>query len=330
MAWRRRGLRDRVADSWRQAGGGGVLAAVSGGGDSIAMVRLLADARGVLGDDPAPALVVAHLDHARRAESRDDAAFVAAVAAELGLELVSARLDEAEAADLDGDGGLQARAREARRSRLAAWAGERGLPLVALAHTRDDQAETVLLQLLRGAGARGLSGIGERGPGPLWRPLLEAGRDELRGWLEAEGHGWREDESNASGRFLRNRVRHEVLPLLEKLRPGATRTLARAAELLAADEAELAAQAGRVLGAATRPGPGTIALELGALGEVGPAIRARVYAGAIAGLGGRAWEQTGMERIEGLVRRRRGGARVRQGGVEVSVLGGALRFSRVG
>ncbi|HEV3013790.1 MAG TPA: ATP-binding protein, partial [Actinomycetota bacterium] len=118
----------------------------------------------------------------------------------------------------------------------ALWAAidEFGCAWLATGHTLDDQAETVLLQLLRGAGPDGLAGMAVRG-GRLLRPLLRARRAETRACCAAIGLAWREDPTNAGDGPLRNRVRQQLLPLLEELRPGATQTLARTAAL-AADE----------------------------------------------------------------------------------------------
>src|SRR5690606_1606362 len=109
-----------------------------------------------------------------------------------------------------------------------------GADRVAVAHHRDDQAEPLLRQLLRGAGTRGMAGMGWR-RGRVVRPLLGIGRDELRAYATARDLRWVEDPTNADPRYLRNRVRAELLPLLEALRPGAARALARSAEHAAAD-----------------------------------------------------------------------------------------------
>src|SRR6185503_18901729 len=110
-----------------------------------------------------------------------------------------------------------------------------GASAIAVAHTRDDQAETVLLRLLRGAGRTGLAAMRPRSAG-LVRPMLGVSRQQVMAHLRARGLDWREDPTNADTRLLRNRVRHELLPLLEaRFNPAARRTLARAATVLAAE-----------------------------------------------------------------------------------------------
>src|ERR671913_17081 len=130
--------------------------------------------------------------------------------------------------------GPEGAARAARYGALWPAADELGCAWLATGHTLDDQAETVLLQLLRGAGPDGLAGMAVRS-GRLLRPLLRARRSETRACCAAIGLAWREDPTNAGDGPLRNRVRQQLLPLLEELRPGATQALARTAAL-AADE----------------------------------------------------------------------------------------------
>ena len=210
-------------------GPGVVLAAVSGGSDSVALARLLA------AEAPARGwrLVLAHVDHGLRPESAGDARFVAALADELGAGFLLRRV----AVERQGRS-LEDAARQARRRALGQMAAQAGAGVIALGHTRDDQAETVLMRLLTGTGPAGLGAMRPWDP-PWWRPLLELGRQRLRAWLEAGGRPWREDPSNAGLEPLRNRVRHRLLPLARELvNPRASEALARLAQL-AADEEEL-------------------------------------------------------------------------------------------
>jgi tRNA(Ile)-lysidine synthase len=155
---------------------------------------------------------------------------------------VAARaLDPAELLAARREHGLEGAARAARYAALDAAADQLGCRWIATGHTQDDQAETVLLQLLRGAGPDGLAAMAPVS-GRLLRPLLGATRAQTRACCEALGLPWREDPSNADEDLLRNAVRARVLPLLESLRPGAVSTLARAAELARA-EREWAEQA---------------------------------------------------------------------------------------
>jgi tRNA(Ile)-lysidine synthase len=139
-------------------------------------------------------------------------------------------------------GNLQAQARGARYAALAAEAARAGARRIATGHTRTDQAETVLLRLLRGAGARGLSAIPRR-RGALIRPLLSCGREAVLAYLARRGLAWNQDPSNLTGRYARNRLRLEVWPLLQRDNPRLEEALARTADLLREDERALGAQA---------------------------------------------------------------------------------------
>ena len=210
-----------------------LILAVSGGADSMALLH------GAVRASPGWRLTVAHLDHALRPDSAADATFVTDAAAALGLPAVVDRTDVAALARAEGRS-LEDAGREARYRFLAEVAGADGL--VATAHTADDVAETVLINLLRGSGLAGAAGIPAR-RGNVVRPLLAERRAALRAALEAAGVAPRDDPSNADPSFLRNRVRAEVLPLLESLRPGAVEALIRFAGLAADDDALLDAVA---------------------------------------------------------------------------------------
>jgi tRNA(Ile)-lysidine synthase len=219
------------------AAGEGIAVAVSGGADSLAALhalRVLARPRGWR-------LAVATVDHGLRPESAADADFVVEHATALGLPVAARALDPAELLAARREHGLEGAARAARYAALDAAADQLGCRWIATGHTQDDQAETVLLQLLRGAGPDGLAAMAPVS-GRLLRPLLGATRAQTRACCEALGLPWREDPSNADEDLLRNAVRARVLPLLESLRPGAVSTLARAAELARA-EREWAEQA---------------------------------------------------------------------------------------
>ena len=224
---------DRAAKALAAAGvpaaGDGVAVAVSGGADSLALLHALRALAGPRGWR----LAVVTVDHGLRPGSAADAAFVADHAKALGLP---AQVRTLGPADLDQyrQAGPEGAARAARYGVLWPAADELGCRWLATGHTLDDQAETVLLQLLRGTGPDGLAGMAVRG-GRLLRPLLGARRAETRACCAAIGLEWREDPTNAGDGPLRNRVRQRLLPLLEELRPGATRALARTAAL-AADE----------------------------------------------------------------------------------------------
>jgi len=194
-----------------QAGEAGPIGlAVSGGSDSMAMLWLIAPWAMAQGRPVA----VATVDHGLREGAVEEAAFVARVCAEIGVPH-----DVLRWRGWDGRGNVQARAREARYALLSGWARGRGIGTVALGHTMDDQAETVLLRLARGSGVDGLAGMAaKREQGGLrWvRPLLELRREALRDFLRQTGRDWRDDPSNAVERYDRVKARR-ALALLAPL-----------------------------------------------------------------------------------------------------------------
>lgn len=216
----------------------GIVLAVSGGADSVALVRGLDAAR----NPYAPlSLVLAHLNHQLRGRDSDaDEEFVAALHAQLtaagrpNLILCRTRRDIAAVARAEG-GNLESLARRERYRWLAEVARTHGMKYIATGHTANDQAETVLHRLLRGTGLRGLRGIAAHRrlePGlTLIRPLLPATRADILAYLHELGQSYREDASNRDPRFTRNRIRHELLPhLAEHYNPAIVRVLASLAE----------------------------------------------------------------------------------------------------
>ncbi len=188
-------------------GGGPLGLAVSGGGDSMALLHL-ADA---WAGPRKVTLHVAVVDHGLRAESGAEADLVVRAATTLGHSATILKWD-----DWSGQGNVQAAARAARYRLLGEWAATRGVKSVALGHTLDDQAETVLMRLARGSGVDGLSAIPARRSegGITWiRPLLALRRDDLRAWLRDHGIGWVDDPSNDDPRFDRVRARGALAEL---------------------------------------------------------------------------------------------------------------------
>ena len=222
-----------------------ILVAVSGGPDSVALLSVLAALRERWG----LALAVAHFNYGLRgSESDEDQRFVAGLCAELGIPCRIERLD---LSNRKRGGSLQEYARELRYQALLKLAREMDMTKIALGHTLDDQAETVLMWMLRGAGTSGLGGIrARRAPGFI-RPLLGFSRAQLISYLEEEHQGYRTDSSNAKPVYLRNRVRSEILPVLKKLNPGVVRVLTRQADILQDDDQYLEdvalEEAGRLL-----------------------------------------------------------------------------------
>jgi tRNA(Ile)-lysidine synthase len=218
------------------AGDGAVVLAVSGGADSMC----LADAALAMHGDT-PAFVIAHLNHQLRgAESDGDAQFVQAFAAQRGVPCEVGNVDGVALA-ASRKVSIEVAARDARYAFLAEVATKHGATRVALAHHADDQAETVLLRLLRGTGPAGLRGMQPTSPmhnAPQLiavRPLLRITRSEIEQYCRACKLDWRHDTSNDALHHTRNRVRHELLPLLAQYNPNIRATLTRLADTLASD-----------------------------------------------------------------------------------------------
>ena len=172
---------------------------------------------------PGARFAVAHCNFALRgAESDGDEAFVRDWCAARGLECFVRRFDTAGYAAEHGVS-IEMAARELRYAWFAELCREEGFEAVAVAHNADDNAETMILNLLRGTGTRGLRGMGDRDG--IVRPLLDLPRAEIRAWMSAHGCAWREDSSNADNTPKRNRIRNEVFPVFARINPSFLRTL---------------------------------------------------------------------------------------------------------
>ena len=237
-----------------------LLAGVSGGADSVALLRLLLEA-GVQ-------VTAVHVNHGLRGDASDgDEAFVAALCEEWNVPLLTYRADPPENPGEDW-------ARQARYGFFRKAAEQTGVPVIALAHHRGDQAETLLMHLLRGSGLTGLTGMAADVTAEglrILRPLLPFSRGELREYLTSLGQPWREDATNEDTHYLRNALRLEVLPRLEALIPGVEARLAHTADVLREEEQMLAAMADSWL--AQHPGSW---LPLAALREMQPAMQRRI------------------------------------------------------
>jgi tRNA(Ile)-lysidine synthase len=231
----KRQVRETIEEYGLFAAGDQVVVAVSGGADSVALLDLLLNL-----EEFRLQVVVAHLNHQLRGrEADDDEAFVVKLAADYGVPVVTRRIDVRELARRQRLS-LEEAGRVARYGFFDEVAATHGARCVALAHHADDQAETVLLRLLRGAGGSGLAAMLPRSAdGRYVRPMLRVTRQEIERYLGERNLTYRTDSSNRDTRFLRNRVRHELLPLLAGYNPNIAARLAGTAEALAADEALL-------------------------------------------------------------------------------------------
>lgn len=253
-----------------------VIAAVSGGADSIALLDVLVSV-----EELRLNLVVAHLNHTLRgAESDGDEAFVRQVAEGYGLPC------EVERADVRGVSSreklsLEEAGRVTRHAFLRKVAEKHRASVIALGHHADDQAETVLMRLLRGAGGTGLAGMAPKTADKLVRPLLGVTRGEIEAYLLGRGIAYRIDSSNTDTNFLRNRVRHELLPHLATYNPSVRDRLLVTAEVLAADEAFLEESTDAVFARHGGEGKGGATLCVPGVATEPAGIRFRLYRRAI-------------------------------------------------
>jgi tRNA(Ile)-lysidine synthase len=306
------GVRDTIRRHAMLAGGEAVLVAVSGGADSVALLWVL----GELAADLRLALSVLHLDHGLRPDSAADADFVEALARARGLPVAVERLA------IPAGGSLEARAA------LRRHAARIGADRVALGHTADDQAETVLMRVLEGAGPRGLAGIPPVRDRFI-RPLIETRRADIVAALEGAGLAWREDPSNRDPKFLRNRIRHELLPLLSttynpRIVPALGRVAALTRDLLDQVRALAAAELAR----AESISGDEVVLARRHLRALPPGVAAEVLRLAAHRLGARAplraWAHRGLRRVLDTGPPRP----FRAAGITVEVSGERVRVSR--
>ena len=300
-------MADRVELAFRRAAltlipeGARLVVAVSGGGDSVALLHLLRR----LARSRRLELVFGHLDHGLRRDSRTDRRFVERLSRELGLSVVADRREVA--ALRRRDESPEEAARRVRRAFLLEAAREARAGLIATGHTLDDQAETVLMRWARGAGAAALAGISALGPGPFVRPLLEIERAELRDYLARHGHRFREDRTNRDLAYDRNRLRRLVLPVLTRaLNPRAARHVCEAALRLREDASLLDALAGEAFERLARTTAGRLELRAAAVAGLHPALGARVMRLALERAGADP-RRIGARHVERLLDLARGG-----------------------
>jgi tRNA(Ile)-lysidine synthase len=242
-----RSLAHRVAETTRTQRlfqpGERILVALSGGPDSVTLLTLLAE----LAPTWKLGLSAIHINHGLRGqEAEEDARFAASLCAQLDipflLEHVTLTGPGLHRKGRSPQGSLQERAREARYEVLARIASELDVDRIALGHTADDQAETLLMWMLRGAGMTGLAGIPPAREGRIVRPLLDITREEILDYLRTRGLAFRNDSSNTTPRYLRNRIRHELLPALKRFNPSVVQVLKRQADIFREDDRYLQQQ----------------------------------------------------------------------------------------
>lgn len=250
-----------------------VLVGVSGGADSVALAYVLHYLQSKIGNS----LFLAHLHHSMRGGDADrDRDLVFELAAKLNLPLCLHRRNVPELAESRGIS-LEMAAREARYEFFLRECHRLGADKVAVAHNADDQAETVLLRLARGAGTRGLAAMApsrEMGDITIIRPMLEVAHKQALEFLGSHGLKWREDKSNSELFFLRNRVRHKIIPLMEQeLNPNVRGALCRAADILHDEDDYLHAETVSALEQVRDPSEGGV--EVASLWNCHRAIRRR-------------------------------------------------------
>jgi len=256
------------------------VVAVSGGADSVAL--LLGLHRLASGQGGRPRLLVAHARHDLREEAAADATFVVDLAARLGIPCAIRDLRVRSPDGVRGEG-IEGRARRLRRDFFVDVAREHGARFVVVAHTADDQAETILHRSLRGTGLAGLGGMAggrQLSDGvALLRPLLAVPRGVVREYLESCGQAWREDATNADVRYARNFLRHEILPRCESgPYPAATASLVRLGSQAAVAAAALRCAADHLLEMhSNRHADGAIALQTQKLSGLDPHLLAEIF-----------------------------------------------------
>ena len=269
-----------------------VLIGLSGGSDSVALLFLLRE----LAENGNFALAgLAHVNHRLRPTADRDEAFCRDLAARVGLRIV-VQIEDVKGYARGRNLSIEDAARRIRYDVMEQAAGALDADRIAVGHTQDDQAETFLLKLIRGAGLTGLAGIHPR-RGRIIRPLLDVSRADLRSYLAGRGERWIDDESNDDLDNPRNRIRHVVLPELDCAASAATRpVIARAAGLVREDAEWLDELAGRRYVELAAETPDGLAIDTAALLAEPPPLRRRILLRALrAAAGGR---EVGLDHVE--------------------------------
>ncbi len=282
-----------------------ILAAVSGGGDSMALLELLATCSKPAGVE----LAAAYVDHGLRRESAQEEALVAESARRCGAAFVSLAMG-------DAAGGDENHLREQRYALLQQAARAHDCKWIATGHSFDDQIETLVFRFFRGSGRRGLSGIPARRDNIL-RPLLGLRREQLRSFLRARGIPWIEDRSNASPRYTRNRIRNTLIPVIEEtLGSGVLDRLPAAASYWEAEEQFLESEARRHTAFVSRHSSAGPELDLAAFDSVPHGLQARVLRHWLLQAGMPApVEIRSLEALRAFITDRRGSAEIQLQGI---------------
>ena len=291
-----------------------ICAAVSGGADSVALLLALHAANRQPKEALGVVLTAVHVHHNLRGEEADgDSAFVADLCKKLEVPLHLLNVDVPAHIDQTGET-MEEAARNLRYAAFHELMNSGQTDAILTAHTLDDQAETVLMKLLRGAWTDGLSGIhpvvnlAKPQTGRIIRPLLAVSRKEIEAYLRDQSQAWREDSSNTDMYHTRNRIRHELLPTLRDFNPKLDQALANMAELAREEESRWQAELTRLLpqlllpgkpvrgggrAVGTAPGEASLAIEIERLRAFDPALRRRVLRAAARQLGARlSFEET--------------------------------------
>jgi len=291
--------------------GQGVLVGCSGGPDSVALVHVLSR----LADELCLRVQVACVDHGLRSEAAAEVRAVGSFAGILGLPF------EAIEVDVPRGASLQAQAREARYGALLACARRRNLEAVAVGHTRDDQAETVLERILRGCSTRGLAGIDPMRPDGVLRPLLDCDRSDVHAYVRERHLPAIQDPSNLDSRHLRVRIRLQLMPALAAEDASVVRHLAALADDARADRQLVDDRADALYPEAGRADD----LRLDVLRDAPRSLRRAVLARWAEARSGAAPGRAQLEALEAMLRGR--GEVLLRGDVRVAVIEGHLRIS---
>ena len=308
-----------------------VLAAVSGGPDSIFLLRLLMSLRNKLGIRE---IIVVNLDHGLRGkESRDDSLFVQRYSSELGLKFIHKKvsLNNRKPKGLS----TEELAREARYKFFDEAAAKAHADVIATGHTLDDQAETVLMRFIKGASLKGIIGISpvrERSRFKFVRPLIELEKDEIVKYLDGSGIPYRVDRTNSEPIYFRNVVRRDIMPFLEKYNPRLKRSLFNLAEHLREDFEFISREKARVQKEIVRKRGQRIEMRLKDIVIQPRAIQKEILRDSLEKCGGkvkklsfRHWKE-----VEALIRSGRNGNSVHlPGSIRVSRTAGSLLFKRI-